>query len=63
MKEVKYVLQAQHPYNENMWIDMRHSVDTLDEAVAQYGNVKNKKRNYRIIKRTMEEEVLFKWNK
>ena len=63
MKEVKYVLQAQHPYNENMWIDMRRSVDTLDEAVAQYGNVKNKERNYRIIKRTMEEEVLFKWDK
>lgn len=38
---------------------MRHSVDTLDEAVAQYDNVKNKKRNYRVVKRT----VLFKWDK
>lgn len=57
--EGKYVLQAQHPDNENMWTDMRHSVDTLDEAVAQYDNVKNKKRNYRVVKRT----VLFKWDK
>ena len=53
------MLQVQHPDNENMWTDMRHSVDTLDEAVAQYDNVKNKKRNYRVVKRT----VLFKWDK